>query len=104
MTAFLAGAVGMIQVRGALGALLITWALSLPVALFLHAVLPLPSPLGPHPYGLHPLGPGTSSGWQVKPHPYDGCLKQAVQSASVRMSLGVHLHELHELRGVRWHP
>ena len=58
MTAFLAAAVAMIQVKGgssgALGALLMTWALSLPVALFLHAVLPLPPPQGPHPYGLHP--------------------------------------------------
>lgn len=58
MTGFLAAAVATIQVQGgssgALGALLMTWALSLPVALFLHAVLPLPPPQGPHPYGLHP--------------------------------------------------
>lgn len=58
MTGFLAAAVAMIQVKGgssgALGGLLMTWALSLPVALFLHAVLPMPNPQGPHPYGLHP--------------------------------------------------
>lgn len=59
MTACLALAVALVQVRGgassaALAGLLMAWAASLPVALFLQALMPLPPPAGPHPYGLHP--------------------------------------------------